>query len=269
MSSMNHWLETNRDLWDGWTAIHRASAFYDVKGFRAGGVSLKQIELEAVGSVAGKSLLHLQCHFGMDTLSWARLGAQVAGVDFSPRAIEAARALARELGIEAEFHCSDVCALPAAWHERFDIVFTSWGVLPWLPDLQGWAAGIAHVLRPGGAFHLVEFHPFAAMLDDDGRTLRHPYFHARAPEQSQVEGSYADPAAPFTHRSYEWAHSLADVHAALRTAGLRIVDFREYAYTPHGAYPYLEEYEPDRWRIRDAEVAMPLTFSIHAQREAS
>lgn len=264
---MNHWLESNRNLWDGWTELHRASSFYDVEAFRAGGVSLKEIELEAVGSVADKSLLHLQCHFGMDTLSWARLGARVTGVDFSPRAIETARALAAEIGIDAEFRCADVCDLPAQWSERFDIVFTSWGVLPWLPDLRPWAAGIARVLRPGGSFHLVEFHPFATMLADDGRTLRYPYFHSPEPVESSVRGSYAEPEADFTHRSYEWAHSLSDLHTVLGEASLHITAFREYAYTPHGAYPYLEEYEPGRWRIRDAEVDMPLTFSIHARRE--
>ena len=163
---MEDFLRTNRELWDAWTGIHRGSAFYGVDAFLSGESSLSGIEREAVGDVSGKRLLHLQCHFGMDSLSWARLGAEVTGVDFSPRAIDAARDLAVQAGLEAEFLCADVTRLPAAWSGRFDIVFTSYGVLPWLPDLVSWAGTIARVLRPGGAFHLVEFHPLTGMLHD-------------------------------------------------------------------------------------------------------
>jgi SAM-dependent methyltransferase len=249
---MNEYLATNRNLWDGWTEIHAASAFYDVPGFRSGGLTLRSIEREAVGDVRGKQLLHLQCHFGLDTLSWARLGAHVTGVDFSPRAIALAKSLALDLGLTATFHCADVCDLPTEWADRFDIVFTSYGVLPWLPDLGPWATTIARVLRAGGSFHLIEFHPFAAMLDEDGRTFRHPY---------------ADPEAPFSHASFEWSHSLSGVLRALMDAGLTIREFREYPYSPHGCYPYLEEYEAGRWRVRDQAVDLPLTFSLRAQRE--
>jgi SAM-dependent methyltransferase len=263
---MTDYLTTNRDLWDGWTAIHAASAFYDVPAFRSGRLTLHSIERAAVGDVSGSSLLHMQCHFGLDTLSWARLGARVTGVDFSPRAIALAESLARELDMEAEFHCADVCALPATWTGRFDIVFTSYGVLPWLPDLDRWASAIARVLRPGGSFHLIEFHPLTAMLDDDGRTLRHPYFGSSRPGEYQVRGSYADPDAPFSHAAYEWSHGLAEIQMSLINAGLAIREFREYPYSPHGCYPYLEEYEPGRWRVRDAVVELPLTFSLHAQR---
>jgi SAM-dependent methyltransferase len=263
---MTDYLTNNRDLWDGWTEIHAASTFYDVPAFRAGGLALRSIELEAVGDVSGMQLLYLQCHFGLDTLSWARLGAHVTGVDFSPRAISMARSLARELDIAAEFHCADVCELPTGWSDRFDIVFTSYGVLPWLPDLGRWGSEIARVLRPGGSFHIVEFHPLTTMLDDDGRTLRHPYFPSMTPGRYEVEGSYADPGAPFSHSAYEWSHSLSEIQMALIRAGLTIRDYGEYPYSPYGCYPWLEEYEPGRWKIRDAIVDMPLTFSIHAQR---
>jgi SAM-dependent methyltransferase len=254
----------NRDLWDGWTEIHRCSSFYDLPAFRAGASTLNPIELEAVGDVAGRNLLHLQCHFGLDTLSWARLGAHVTGVDFSSRAIELARSLAVELGIDAEFTCADVCDLPADWNSRFDTVFTSYGVLPWLPDLLPWAQTIARVLRPGGSFHIVEFHPIATMLDDDGRHLRHPYFHSVEPMKAELEGSYADPAAPFTHTSFEWAHSLSEIQMALMEAGLEIQGFHEYPYSPYGCYPYLEERSAGRWMVRDSEIDLPLVFRIHA-----
>jgi SAM-dependent methyltransferase len=260
---MSEFHETNRRLWDGWTEIHRDSPFYDVDAFRAGASSLNSIELEAVGEVAGTDLIHLQCHFGLDTLSWARRGARVTGVDFSDRAIALARELSVELEIPAEFHCLEVTELPPEWSDRFDVAFTSYGVLPWLPDLGAWAESIARVLRPGGAFHLVEFHPFSSMLDDTGR-IRHPYFHTGEPDRYQVEGSYADPSAPFRHDAYEWAHSLSEIHQAIRAAGLEILDFKEYPFSPYGCYPYLEESEPGRWTVRESPVPFPLVFSIHA-----
>jgi SAM-dependent methyltransferase len=266
MSERAKYLRSNRELWDAWTGIHRDSAFYDIDAFLSGESSLNGIEREAVGDVRGKRLLHLQCHFGMDTLSWARLGAEVTGVDFSPKAIEAARELAAQAGIEAEFLCADVTQLPAEWSGRFDIVFTSYGVLPWLPDLSPWAATIARVLRPGGVLHLVDFHPLTGMLDDDGRTLRHPYFHASEPDRYEVEGSYADPGADFRHEAFEWAHGLSDVLMSLIRAGLSIRELHEYDYSPHGCYPYLEEQEPGRWRVRGATERLPLVFRVLASR---
>jgi len=267
MSERAKYLRTNQELWDGWTGIHRGSSFYDLDAFLSGDSSLKEIEREALGEVDGKRLLHLQCHFGMDTLSWARLGAEATGVDFSPKAIEAARELAAQAGIEAEFLCADVTQLPAEWSGRFDIVFTSYGVLPWLPDLDAWAATIARVLRPGGAFHLVEFHPMVGMLDDDGRTLRHPYFHSPEPGRYEVQGSYADPEADFRHEAFEWAHGFEDVLMSLIGAGLSIRELQEYDYSPHGCYPYLEEREPGRWMVRGADQRLPLVFHVLASRD--
>jgi SAM-dependent methyltransferase len=267
MTEREKYLATNRELWDGWTELHWNSSFYDVEAFLAGATSLKEIERGAVGDVAGKRLLHLQCHFGMDTLSWARLGAKATGVDFSPRAIETARTLASECGLTSQFLCADVTDLPADWDERFDVVFTSYGILPWLPDLEPWASTLERVLRPGGAFHLVEFHPLANMLDDEGRALLYPYFHARQPDRYEVEGSYAQPDAEYRHDAYEWAHSLEDVLMALVGAGLSIREFREYAYSPYGCFPYLEETEPGRWKIRDSRQDLPLVFRVQATKE--
>ena len=263
---MREHFEVNRALWDGWTAIHAASTFYDVDAFRAGASTLKPIEREQVGDVAGRRLLHLQCHFGLDTLSWARLGAQVTGVDFSERAITLARSLAHESGLDAEFVCANVYDLPDQMAGAYDIVFSSYGVLAWLPDLAAWARVIARALRPGGTFHLVELHPLLGMLSDDGRTLELPYFHTHEPEQYQVRGSYADPAAPFEHEAREWSHSLSEAIEALLAAGLTIRSFREYPYSPYGCYPFLEESAPDRWTVRGAPVPLPLTFSVAAVR---
>ena len=260
---MDAYLEANRTLWDSWTALHHTSSFYDVDGFRAGASSLNSLELEAVGDVTGQDLLHLQCHFGLDTLSWARQGARVTGVDFSDQAIALAQGLARELGIAADFHRLEVTHLPVAWTDRFDVVFTSYGVLPWLPDLNAWAATIARVLHPGGAFHLVEFHPFATMLDDDAQ-ISHPYFRTATPERYSTAGSYAEPEAPLSGTAFEWSYSLADVFAALSRAGLTIRALREYPYSPYGCFAFLEEVGPRRWKVRGAKVDVPLAFSLRA-----
>lgn len=263
---MNEHIANNRELWDGWTEIHRHSSFYDLSAFRAGASTLQEIERDVVGNVAGQRLLHLQCHFGLDTLSWARLGARVTGVDLSPRAIDLAESLSAELGIDAEFVCADVCDLPPTWNSSFDTVLTTYGVLPWLPDLSAWGETIARVLRPGGSFHIIEFHPVAAMLDDDGKLLMHPYFHDAEPMRYELEGSYADPDASFTHAAFEWAHSMSDIQMALIRAGLEVRSFREYPFSPYGCFPYLEEESPGRWKVRGAEVDVPLVFWIHAVR---
>ena len=189
---MDQHLEANRRLWDAWTPFHVASAFYDVDGFKAGRKELGPIELAGVGDVRGRSLLHLQCHFGLDTLAWAGRGAIVTGVDFSEPAIVAARALAAELGIDARFVVSDVYALPDRLAGEYDIVFTSHGVLSWLPDLAGWARVVARFLKPGGAFFVVDTHPFAYVFDDE-RTdselrVRYPYFPRPEPLREEKTG---------------------------------------------------------------------------------
>src|SRR5512139_2419139 len=157
---MNEYQQANLALWNEWAEINVKSREYDVAGFLAGKSSLKSIELEELGEVAGKTLLHLQCHFGLDTLSWARRGAAVTGVDFSDKAVGLAQALAREAGLEARFICSDLYALPEVLSGQFDIVYTSYGVLCWLRDLEQWAELIAHFLKPGGVFYIADFHPF-------------------------------------------------------------------------------------------------------------
>jgi 2-polyprenyl-3-methyl-5-hydroxy-6-metoxy-1,4-benzoquinol methylase len=188
----------NLELWNRWTRIHEKSAFYDVDGFLAGKSSLWPLELEELGPYvqAGTTLLHLQCHFGLDTLSWARMGADVVGLDFSDEAITLARRLAGEAGLSghAEFICSDLYDADLHLGERlFDVVFVSWGAIEWLPDLERWAAIIARHLRPGGAFYLAEMHPFAQILDDEAPegVLRVLYPYFSAPDQPVVEAIHS------------------------------------------------------------------------------
>ncbi|HYP02901.1 MAG TPA: class I SAM-dependent methyltransferase [Pyrinomonadaceae bacterium] len=266
---MNEFLENNRSLWNGWTRLHKPSRFYDIESFKAGKSSLEPLELAEVGDVAGKSLLHLQCHFGMDTLSWARLGARVAGADFSDEAIALARSLAAELSIPAEFVCSNVYDLPATLEGQFDIVYTSYGVLSWLPKLDPWAEVVSHFLKPGGFFYIAEFHPFIFMLGDDGHTFEYPYFHTPDPIKLHSTGSYAAPNAPgFSHTEYNWSHSLADVVNAVIRAGLRLEFLREFPYQ-HSGSCMTEKFEPGLTRLTGWQVEPPHIFSLRATKENS
>ena len=262
---MNKHMETNRDLWDGWARINVKSKFYDVDGFKSGETSLRSVEIEELGDVSGKSLLHLQCHFGLDTLSWARKGAQVTGVDFSGEAVSIARSLSKDLGIEAEFICSNIYDLPKILDRQFDIVFTSYGALCWLSDIDRWAEIVKHFLKPGGIFYVIEFHPFINVLDyEEGKRIENTYFYNPEPINYQVKGSYADPDDDFVSSAYEWAHGLGDIVTALTSAGLKIEFMHEFAFSPYGCFPFVEETEPGKYMLKDRPNTMPLTFSIRA-----
>ena len=259
----------NRALWNEWTDIHEKSDLYDIESFKAGKIRLHQIEREELGDVNGKSLLHLQCHFGLNTLSWARLGAKATGVDFSEKSIALARSLADELKIDADFVLSDIEKLPENLTGEFDIVFTSYGVLAWLPDLKRWAEIITHFLKPGGTFYMAEFHPFAWMFDDSPSATEPkiivPYFTDSAAVEWKVEGSYADPSAEVKQPvSYEWTHKVSDILNSLIGAGLRIEFFNEFPYTVYKQFPFVEKCPDGYWRLKDKPDSMPLVFSVKA-----
>jgi SAM-dependent methyltransferase len=269
---MNEHMDANRALWDEWTTIHESSEFYDLESFKAGGVRLRDYEIADVGDVAGKDLLHLQCHFGIDTLSWARLGARVTGVDFSEKAVALARAVAAELGLDARFVLSNVYDLPDVLDGDFDVVYTSRGVIGWLPDLTRWAEVIAHFLRPGGIFYITEGHPILWILDDaeDATELRvkYPYFPRAEPLEFPTHGSYADPSAhveqPF---EYSWVHSMGEIVTALASAGLRIDFLHEYPFV-EWPVPFLEQRDDGKWWLpKDQEAELPLFFSLRARKE--
>ena len=258
--------ESNLKVWDSWVEGHAGSEFYDVAGFKAGRCTLKPIEVAEVGDVAGMRLLHLQCHFGMDTLSWARRGARVTGADFSPKAISLATSLAVELDLPAEFVCSDIYDLPQNLEGKFDIVYTSAGVLCWLADLAGWARVIAQFLAPDGFFYIREFHPFAGMLDDgaDAPRVRYPYFHQADPLVFDGGGdSYAGGKTPPGGATHEWPHSLSDVIQSLIDAGLRIEFLHEFPFTTYQAYPFLKRGDDGLWRYPGGP-DLPLMFSVKA-----
>ena len=269
MRAMTEPERADRENWDRLAAHHMRSAFYDVAGFKAGRSSLLPIELEELGDVAGKSLLHLQCHFGMDTLSWARLGAQVTGVDYAPRAIDLARELARETGLEAEFICASIYDLPERLDRTFDIVFTSYGVLCWLPDLPAWGKVIAHLLKPDGIFYIVDGHPLSNIFynEPDATDLHvaYPYFPQQEPQGYACNGSYAtDPGVELHHTSYEWSHSLGEIVNAILDAGLRLQFLHEFPFGFYQHHPLMVRGEGGRWRLPEHQESVPLIFSIRA-----
>ncbi|HJP65165.1 MAG TPA: class I SAM-dependent methyltransferase [Actinomycetota bacterium] len=264
---MDEYVEANRRLWNEWAHINAASAFYDIEAFKRGGNRLRPYEIEDVGDVRGKDLLHLQCHFGMDTLSWARLGANVTGADFSSESIELARTLAAEVGLPARFVCSDLADLPSSLEGDFDVVYTSRGVLGWLPDLTVWASTVAHFVRPGGIFYITEAHPLLWTFDDDEDVkelrFRYSYFGGDA-LAFPTKGSYADRDAevkePF---EYGWNHSLGDIVTSLAGAGLAIEFLREDPFV-EWPVPFLEEREDGTWRLPQGHPELPLFFSLKA-----
>lgn len=266
---MNEYLQSNRELWNTQTRVHVKSKFYDVEGFKRGENRLDAVVREGVGDVRGKSLLHLQCHFGLDTLCWARLGARVTGADFSDEAIKAARGLAQQVGLAASFVCANIYDLPNALSDEFDIVFTSHGVLTWLPDLNAWARVIAHFLKPGGFFFIAEGHPFACVFDDENQNdlrVRYSYFHSDKPDKFEVHGSYADRAADIHGIEYAWTHSIGDVINALIAAGLRIEELREYAFNAWQMLPLMEQDAEGWWRLPARLPQIPLMFSLKARK---
>jgi SAM-dependent methyltransferase len=265
-------LGANRRLWDEWAGINARSDFYDVGAFKRGGVRLRPYELEEVGHIAGKDLLHLQCHFGLDTLSWARLGARVTGADFSEASIALARSLAEELEIPARFVVAEVSELPSRLEGDFDVVYASRGVLSWLPDLSRWAQVAAHFLRPGGFLYITEAHPLLWALDDDEGVrdlrFRYPYFHRDQPMEFPVRGSYADPTAAVEQPvEYSWVHDMGEIVTAVARAGLHIEFLHEFPFVSWPV-PFLDPHPEDHtWRLpQDGPAELPLFFSLKATR---
>lgn len=267
-------MRANRDLWDAWTTINAASAFYDVESFRNGQrpIRLADYERAEIGPVAGQTLLHLQCHFGLDSLSWARLGAIVTGMDFSERGIAAARALSAELDIPARFIVSNLYDLPAVLDGQFDVVYTSKGVLGWLPDIAGWARVAARFVKPGGIFYVTEIHPVAQAFENEGVAvgelrLAYPYWSHVEPLTFEVHGSYADTSAPTEGLvEHGWDHSLGEIVTALIEAGLHIDFLHEFDFVDW-PIDFLVEGPDGRWRLPPGTAGqLPLFFSLRASK---
>jgi ubiquinone/menaquinone biosynthesis C-methylase UbiE len=255
------YLNINRKLWNDKTSVHYQSDFYDVKSFIKGKDSLNPIEIELLGDISGKSILHLQCHFGMDSISLARRGGMVTGIDLSDQSIKQAKDLNERSGTKVDFILSDVYSLPQNLNKQFDIIFTSYGTVGWLPDMDKWAGVIQHFLKPGGKFIMVEFHPVVWIFDDNFKEIIYKYSDID-PIIEDLEGTYANREADIKNRSVSWNHGLGTVLNALLKKGLTIDSFQEYDYSPYNCFNNTIEVDEDKYQIKGLEGKIPMLYSL-------
>lgn len=257
--------EINKDTWNKKVAIHSKSEFYDVEGFKKGKTSLNKIELKEMGDVSGKTLLHLQCHFGQDTLSWSRLGAKCTGIDLSDEGIKEAKKLNKELGLDATFIESNLYDVKRNVKGKFDIVFTSYGVIGWLPDLKTWGEIIASKLKKGGAFYMVEFHPIVWMFDflQTPPKLTYPYLNEEVIYE-EYKGTYTNSDADIISKEYGWNHGLGEAISSLTSAGLQIEFLHEFEKSPYNSFPEMDKTDDNMYVLKDNQRMFPLLFSIKA-----
>jgi len=258
--------EHNRESWNELTTLHANSIFYDVDSFKQGKTSLNHIEIEELGIIKGKKVLHLQCHFGLDTLSLARKGAEVVGVDISDTSIQKATELSKELGIPAKFIRSNIYDIENTLNETFDIVYTSYGAINWLNDLDKWAKIISRYLKPNGIFYMVEFHPVIYMLNDNSE-ISESYFKSK-PLETIVEKSYTEKSEISNKnlKHIEWHHSLSEVLNSLITNGLKIELFNEFPYQVYNCFPNLKEIEKGKWVSNKFGDKIPYMYSVKAMK---
>ena len=280
MDEFAKYFETNKASWNKRTIVHRDSSFYRLKEFKAGETSLTKIELEELGDVKGKSLLHLQCHFGLDTMSWSRLGAKCVGVDLSDEAIKAAKEINDELGLDAKFICCNVYDLHPENIKSsktppleglgeagaFDIVFTSYGTIGWLPDLDKWAELISYYLKPRGIFYIADFHPALWMMDNDFTYIKYSYFNKEVIVDEEV-GTYGDKNAPISTTNYGWNHPFSEILNALIKNGLTITHLNEFPFSPYNCFNKTEQGNDGMWRIAGMDEKLPMMYSIKARKQ--
>ncbi|QIG89609.1 class I SAM-dependent methyltransferase [Chryseobacterium sp. POL2] len=266
MTTDNNYIEINKASWNNRLDTHLKSEFYNLKGFLKGESSLNPIELELLGHLQGKSILHLQCHFGQDTISLSRLGAKVTGVDLSDKAIESAREIAKQSNSDAKFICCDLYNLENYLDQQFDIVFTSYGTIMWLPDLDKWGNLISKFLKPNGKFVMVEFHPLVWMFDDDFTKVAYNYFNV-APIVETENGTYADKNASISQSYVTWNHSMSEVVSSLLKNGLTLSDFQEYDYSPYNIFNNSIEVAPKQYRVKHLGEKIPILYSILAEKK--
>ena len=266
MNSEQNYIEINRQSWNTKTEVHLQSEFYDLEGFMNGKTSLNEIELNLLGNINGKTILHLQCHFGQDTISLSRLGATVTGVDLSDKAIESAKQIAAKTGSTATFICCDIYDLPNHLDQQFDVVFTSYGTIGWLPDLDKWAKIVSRFLKPNGQFVFVEFHPVVWMFDDNFDKIGYRYFNSGAIIETE-SGTYADKNAPITQEYVMWNHGLSEVINSLLNNGLQLQQLNEYDYSPYNCFNKTIEFEPKKYRIEHLENKIPMVYAVVAKKK--
>ena len=241
------------------------SDFYDNENFKKGKCSLNKIELDLLGDISGKSILHLQCHFGQDTISLNRFGAQITGVDLSDKSIRYAEQLAEETNATAKFVCCNIYDLKNHLNEKFDIVFASYGTIGWLPDMQKWAGIIKHFLKPKGEFVFVEFHPFVWMFNDDFNTIQYNYFNTEPIVETET-GTYADTDSNIIQENITWNHSISEVIQSLLNSDLNIETLKEFDYSPYPCFKNIEKVEKNKYRIKHLNNKIPMVYALKARK---
>lgn len=261
-----NYLEINKKTWNNRTEVHVDSEFYDNESFLKGRSSLNSIELDLFGDIKGKKILHLQCHFGQDSISLSRLGAQVTGVDFSDVAIEKAKELAQKMDVDTSFICCDVYSLPDILNEQFDIVFTSYGTIGWLPNINRWGNVVSHFLKPGGQFVFAEFHPVVWMFDSEFKFVKYNYFNTETIIE-ESEGTYTDGGEEMRNTEISWNHPMSDVVNSLVSSGLEILSLKEFDYSPYNCFANMEEVSSGEFVISGLKRRIPMVYAILAQKK--
>ena len=271
---MDRFKDANRDNWDDRVPIHVASDLYGFQRFIDDPDHLSTIvafDAGVLGDVTGKRLLHLQCHFGKDTLSWARLGAEVTGIDFSEPAVAEAERLSRESGVPGRFLVAELYDSPSHLPETFDVVYTGVGAINWLPDIAGWARVAAGFLEPGGTLYVRDGHPVVWSLDWKEDTtdvvVRFPYFETADPVAWDEETTYAGDGTVDHPRTYEWNHGIAEIVSAVMAAGLELTMLREHRFLDWQGTPHMELGDDGLWRMPEGQQDLvPLMFTLMARK---
>lgn len=265
MKNHDHYFNVNKDTWNKKVKIHSESQMYDLQAFKEGKSSLMSYELEALGDVSGKSLLHLQCHFGQDTLSWSRMGAKCVGIDLSNEGISFAQELNKELKLDVEFICCNVLETSIHTTKAFDVVFTSYGVIGWLPDLRPWGRMIAERLKKGGIFFIAEFHPIVWMFDytDGNSSIKYGYMQDEVIYE-ESHGTYADEESKMISKEYGWNHGFGEIISSLTEAGLHVEYLSEHYESPYDIFPNLIKTSSGMYASKDK--LYPLIFTLKAMK---
>lgn len=262
---MPDYTKINTKWWNSITPFHAKSSLYNVKKFRKTKNSLQHIEIEELGNVRGKKILHLLCHFGMDSLSLVQKGAKVTGVDISSEAITLAKKLSSELKIPAEFICSDVYKLENVLSKKYDIIFLSYGVLLWLSNMQKFAKIVSKFLKKEGILYIVELHPFTNMLNEHAK-MQYDYFD-KGPFLDDADGSYTNWKDKTKGTTYEWSYTIDDVINAFISAGLTIEFFHEFPFTMYNQFPgHMKKNKKGQFILKDKTMQFPLLFSLQARK---
>lgn len=272
---MSDYITLNKANWDERAPLHAASAGYETQALVDDPAHLSEVvrfDLPLLGDISGAKGVHLQCHIGTDTLSLARLGAHMTGLDFSPASIAQARLLAQRAGARLAFVEADVYeAAEVLPRESFDLVYTSIGALNWLPSIERWANAVASLLKPGGRLFIREGHPVLFSLNEDRQdalVIEHPYFEQETPQVWEDDSSYVETDARLTATiTHEWNHGMGEIVSALLSHGMQITGLMEHDSIPWEALPGQMSCGKDgEWRLDRDRWRMPLSYTLQASK---